>query len=63
MQSNRTEIATIKYRLVAIPVLTESSDIMFLKIIVEEMKETGYRLDKDLDFLSEQSFMIFSLAE
>ena len=28
-----------------------------------EMKEAGYQLEKDLDFLPEQSFMIFSLAE
>jgi 16S rRNA C1402 N4-methylase RsmH len=28
-----------------------------------EMKEAGYKLVKDLDFLPEQSFMIFSLAD
>lgn len=28
-----------------------------------EMKEAGYRLEKDLDFLREQSFMIFSSTE
>jgi hypothetical protein len=27
------------------------------------MKEAGYKLVKDLDFLPEQSFMIFSLAD
>jgi len=31
------------------------------EIIIEEMKEAGYRLEKDLDFLPEQSFMIFSV--
>jgi len=33
------------------------------KIIIEEMKEAGYQLEKDLDFLPEQSFVIFSLLE
>jgi len=33
------------------------------EVIIEEMKEAGYRLEKDLDFLPEQSFMIFSLLE
>jgi ubiquinone/menaquinone biosynthesis C-methylase UbiE len=33
------------------------------EIIIEEMNESGYRLDKDLDFLPEQSFTIFSLKE
>jgi len=33
------------------------------EIIIEEMKDAGYRLEKDLDFLPEQSFMIFSLHE
>jgi ubiquinone/menaquinone biosynthesis C-methylase UbiE len=33
------------------------------EIIIDEMKEAGYRLEKDLDFLPEQSFMIFSLHE
>jgi SAM-dependent methyltransferase len=28
--------------------------------IIKEMKEAGYQLEKDLDFLSEQSFTIFS---
>lgn len=32
------------------------------EIIIAEMKEAGYRLEKDLNFLREQSFMIFSLA-
>lgn len=31
------------------------------EIIIEEMSEAGYRLEEDLDFLSEQSFTIFSL--
>jgi arsenite methyltransferase len=31
------------------------------KVIIEEMKDAGYRLDKGLDFLPEQSFLIFSL--
>jgi len=31
------------------------------EIIIAEMKETGYRLEKDLGFLPEQSFTIFSL--
>ena len=31
------------------------------EIIIAEMKEAGYRLEKDLGFLPEQSFMIFSL--
>jgi arsenite methyltransferase len=31
------------------------------KAIIEEMKDAGYRLEKDLDFLPEQSFLIFSL--
>jgi ubiquinone/menaquinone biosynthesis C-methylase UbiE len=31
--------------------------------IMAEMKEAGYKLEKDLDFLPEQSFMIFSLAK
>jgi len=33
------------------------------EILIAEMKEAGYRLEKDLDFLPEQSFVIFSLAE
>lgn len=33
------------------------------EIIIEEMKEAGCLLEKDLDFLPEQSFMIFSLHE
>jgi arsenite methyltransferase len=33
------------------------------EIIVEEMKEAGYRLIEDLDFLPEQSFTIFSLKK
>lgn len=33
------------------------------EIIIAEMKEAGYRLEKDLDFLPEQSFTIFSLHE
>ncbi|MCP8312317.1 MAG: class I SAM-dependent methyltransferase [Candidatus Methylarchaceae archaeon HK02M1] len=33
------------------------------EIIVEDMKEAGYRLDKKFDFLSEQSFTIFSLKK
>jgi ubiquinone/menaquinone biosynthesis C-methylase UbiE len=28
--------------------------------VVEEMREAGYRLDRDLDFLERQSFLIFS---
>ena len=31
------------------------------EIIIEEMSKAGYRLEEDLDFLSEQSFTIFSL--
>lgn len=31
------------------------------EIIIGEMGEAGYRLEEDLDFLSEQSFTIFSL--
>jgi ubiquinone/menaquinone biosynthesis C-methylase UbiE len=31
------------------------------EVIIEEMKDAGCRLEKDLDFLPEQSFMIFSL--
>jgi len=31
--------------------------------IIAEMKDAGYRLEKDLDFLPEQSFMIFSIHE
>jgi len=30
--------------------------------IIAEMKEAGYRLENDLDFLPEQSFMIFFLS-
>jgi len=33
------------------------------EVIIAEMKEAGYGLEKDLDFLPEQSFMIFSLLE
>ena len=32
-------------------------------IIVDEMKEAGYQLREDLDFLPEQSFTIFSLKK
>jgi len=31
------------------------------EIIIDEMKEAGYQLENDLDFLPEQSFTIFSL--
>ena len=31
--------------------------------LMAEMKEAGYKLIKDFDFLPEQSFMIFSLAD
>ncbi len=31
------------------------------EIIIKEMKEAGYQLKKDIDFLPEQSFTIFSL--
>jgi ubiquinone/menaquinone biosynthesis C-methylase UbiE len=31
--------------------------------LMAEMKEAGYKLKKDLDFLPEQSFMIFSLTD
>ncbi|MGQ9507655.1 MAG: hypothetical protein ACUVTB_07390 [Candidatus Bathycorpusculaceae bacterium] len=30
--------------------------------LIDEMKDAGYRLEKDLNFLPEQSFMIFSFA-
>jgi ubiquinone/menaquinone biosynthesis C-methylase UbiE len=33
------------------------------EIIIAEMKEAGYRLEKDLGFLPEQSFTVFSLLE
>jgi ubiquinone/menaquinone biosynthesis C-methylase UbiE len=33
------------------------------EIIIEEMKDAGYLLEKDLDFLPEQSFMIFSYMD
>jgi len=33
------------------------------EIIVDEMKEAGYRLEEDPDFLLEQSFTIFSLKK
>ena len=33
------------------------------EVLKAEMKEAGYQLEKDLDFLPEQSFVIFSLAE
>lgn len=33
------------------------------EIITAEMREAGYQLDRDLDFLPEQSFMIFSLPK
>ncbi|MEM3623637.1 MAG: class I SAM-dependent methyltransferase [Candidatus Bathyarchaeia archaeon] len=33
------------------------------EIIMAEMEEAGYKLMNDLDFLLEQSFMIFSLAD
>ena len=33
------------------------------EIIIAEMKEAGYRLESDLNFLPEQSFTIFSSAE
>ena len=33
------------------------------QILIAEMKEARYRLEKDLNFLPEQSFVIFSLAE
>lgn len=33
------------------------------EIIVEEMEEAGYRLEKEFDFLPEQSFTIFSLEK
>jgi precorrin-6B methylase 2 len=33
------------------------------EIIIAEMKEAGYRLEKDLSFLPEQSFVILSLLE
>jgi len=33
------------------------------EIIVDDMKEAGYRLKEDLDFLPEQSFTIFSLKK
>ncbi|MCK4405967.1 MAG: class I SAM-dependent methyltransferase [Hadesarchaea archaeon] len=33
------------------------------EIIVEEMNEAGYRLEKDFDFLPNQSFAIFSLKK
>jgi hypothetical protein len=29
--------------------------------MVGEMREAGYRLDQDLDFLERQSFLIFSV--
>jgi SAM-dependent methyltransferase len=31
--------------------------------LMAEMREAGYKMEKDLDFLPEQSFMIFSSAE
>jgi arsenite methyltransferase len=31
------------------------------KVIIDEMKDAGYQLEKDLHFLPEQSFLIFSL--
>ena len=31
--------------------------------MVGEMREAGYRLDQDLDFLDRQSFLIFSVEE
>jgi ubiquinone/menaquinone biosynthesis C-methylase UbiE len=31
------------------------------EVIIEEMKDAGYRLEKDLDFLPEQSSTVFSL--
>jgi ubiquinone/menaquinone biosynthesis C-methylase UbiE len=31
--------------------------------MIDEMREAGYRLDQDLDFLDRQSFLIFSVEE
>jgi arsenite methyltransferase len=33
------------------------------EVIIAEMKEAGYRLENDFDFLSEQSFTVFSSYE